>query len=64
LGFHLAPAPLFECRVDAAEHGFQRDFGILPAFHQRPIERREQEQTGAAGALEMLLNLGEIIEVI
>ena len=50
--------------IDAPQHGFQRDAGILPGFDQRPIERRKQEQAGAARALKMLLYFGEIIEVI
>jgi hypothetical protein len=64
LGFYFAAAPLFEGRVDATHHGFERDLGILPAFDKRPIERREQEQPRAARALEVLFNLGEIVEVV
>ena len=52
-----------ERRVDAAQHGFQRDAGIFPGFDQRPVESREQ-QASAAAAQKVLFNLGEIIEVI
>ncbi len=41
--------------------------GTPAFFHvsmQRPIERREQEQAGAAGALEMLFDFGEVVEVV
>jgi hypothetical protein len=62
--FGLARAPFFERIVYALEHRFERDSGILPAFNQRPVERRQEEETGSTSALEMFFNLGEVVEVI
>src|SRR5689334_20841 len=62
--FGFARAPFFERIVYALEHRFQRDSGILPAFNERPIERRKEEETGSASALEMFFNLGGVGEVI
>src|SRR5579872_5759107 len=57
-------APILERQIDAAQHRFQRHAGILPGFHQRPIERRHQKQPGAARLLKVFFDLGEIIKVI
>ncbi len=56
------PLPLFEGRVNAAQNGFDRDARIFPGLHQCPVKRGEQQQ-GAAAALEVLLDLGEVVEV-
>ena len=50
--------------VDSPHHGFERNPGVFPRFDQRPVKRREQKQSGAASALEMLLDLGEVVEVV
>ena len=58
-----APVPFVEGAIDAAQHRFQRDAGILPDFHQRPVERGQNDQRAAA-LLEVLFDFGEIVEVI
>src|ERR1019366_2560161 len=57
------PLPLVEGRVNASQHGFQRNAGVLPDFHQRPVQRRQQGERAAA-SLEVVLDLGEIVEVV
>src|SRR5262249_29983900 len=64
LCFDFAAPPFLECRIDSSQHGFQRHAGILPAFNQRPIERRKQKQAGTAHALKMLFDLREVVEVV
>jgi len=49
--------------VNAALYGLQRNTGVFPGFDERPIERGE-EQDGSAAALEVLLDVGEVIEVV
>src|SRR5438270_1900290 len=49
--------------INAAEHGRKGNAGILPGFNQGPIERREQ-QACPAPPLKVLLNFGEVVEII
>ncbi len=64
LGLLGLGAPLLEGDVDAAQDGFERHSRVLPAFEQSPVQRGQQEEAGAAGALEMLLDLGVVVEVV
>src|SRR5262249_5945113 len=64
LVFLLPAAPFLESRINAAQHGFERDARTLPAFDQRPIERREQKQPGSASLLEALLYFRVVVEVV
>src|SRR5438067_2097759 len=57
-------ARLFKGGVDAAEDSLDGDTGVLPAFDEGPVERGHEEEGRAAGALEVLFDLGEIIEVV
>src|SRR4051812_34070743 len=45
-----------------ARDGGKRDAGFLPSLDQRPVERGEQQGTPAT-ALEVLFDLGKVIEV-
>ena len=49
--------------VDAAQDDFKRDSGFAPGFDECPVEGGEQEQ-GAAPALEMLFDFGEVVEIV
>jgi len=62
-GFPWAAFPFFKCDIDAAQRRFERDAGVLPYLHQRPVQRR-QDQHRAPAALEMLLDFREVIEVV
>ncbi|MGH9478966.1 MAG: hypothetical protein ACRD1A_07020, partial [Terriglobales bacterium] len=58
-----AGVELLKRAVNAAEDGGERDPGLAPAFDQRPVNGREQD-LGAALALEVLLDFGEVVEVV
>ena len=49
--------------VDAAQDDFKRDAGFSPGFDERPVECGEQQERAPA-ALEVLFDLGEVIEVV
>ena len=52
-----------EGRIDAAQHGIERNAGLAPGLDQRPVERGEQQQCPAP-LLEALFDLGEVVEVV
>src|SRR5581483_7049 len=54
---------LVEGVVNAAQYGLESDAGILPGLDQGPVERRKKKD-GSAAALEVLLDFGEIVEVV
>src|SRR5580704_10460931 len=53
----------FESPVDAFQRSFQGHTSLLPGFHDRPVQWRD-EQVSAALLPEVLLNLREIIEIV
>ena len=55
--------PALKRAVDSFQHRVERDACLLPRFNDRPVERRDQ-QMRAALLPEILLDLGEIIEVV